>query len=467
VRFVKQPRPSLVLLVVGVGVFLASLDLFIVNIAFPDLERDFAGTSLAGLSWVLNAYAVVFAALLVPAGRWADRAGRKRGFLFGLGLFVAASALCAAAPSVGVLVGARVVQAVGAAFMLPTSLGLLLPAFPPEKRAAAVGLWAAIGGTAAAAGPPIGGLLVQASWRWVFVINIPIGLAMLALGSRVLTEIRDAEGARPDVLGAGLLAGGVGALVAAIVQGPRWGWGSASTLALFAAALVLLGAVAWRSRSHPAPIIEPALVRIRSVAFANAGALLFFSGFGAMVLGTVLFLTGVWHESIIRAGLQIAPGPAMAATFAVPGGLLGARFGQRLVGLVGALLFAFAGVWWHTHLSATPDYAADFLPGMLISGAGVGLVLPSLSAAAKAPLPPSRFATGTAMLSMSRQIGVAVGVAILIAVVGTPAPGDAVSAFADAWTVIVACALAAGGLLALLGPVRVLGATPAEAPANA
>ena len=451
--------------IVGVGVFLASLDLFIVNIAFPDLEKDFAGTSLAGLSWVLNAYAVVFAALLVPAGRWADRAGRKRGFLFGLALFLVASALCAAAPSVGVLVGARVLQATGAAFMLPTSLGLLLPAFPVEKRAAAVGLWAAIGGTAAAAGPPLGGLLVQASWRWVFLVNIPIGLVTLWFGSRVLEEIRDTSGARPDAVGAGMLAAGVGSLVAGIVQGPDWGWGSTSTLALFALAFLLLAGVAWRSTRHPAPVIEPSLIRIRSVALANAGALLFFSAFGAMVLGTVLFLTGVWHESIIRAGLQIAPGPLMAATFAVPGGLLGARFGQRAVGMTGTLLFAVAGLWWHTHLTATPDYAADFLPGMAIGGIGVGLVLPSLSAAATAPLPPSRFATGTAMLSMSRQIGVAIGVAILIAVVGT-APAAA-SSFDDAWSIIIAGALAAGGLLALLGPVHLLDATPAEAPANA
>src|SRR3954451_16216010 len=461
-----QRRPWTVMAIVGVGVFLGSLDLFIVNIAFPDLERDFEGTSIAGLSWVLNAYAVVFAALLVPAGRWADRAGRKRGFLFGLGVFVLASALCAAAPSVGVLVGARVVQAVGAAFMLPTSLGLLLPAFPPEKRAAAVGLWAAIGGTAAAAGPPLGGLLVQASWRWVFLINIPIGLVTLWFGRRVLEEIRDTSGERPDVLGAGLLAAGVGALVAGIVQGPSWGWDATSTLALFVAAFVLLAAVAWRSLHHPAPVIEPALIRIRSVALANAGALLFFSAFGAMVLGTVLFLTGVWHESIIRAGLQIAPGPLMAATFAVPGGLLGGRYGQRAVGLAGTLLFAISGVWWQTHLTGTPNYAADFLPGMAIGGIGVGLALPSLSAAATAPLPPSRSATGTAMLSMSPQIGVAIGVAILIAVVGTSAAPTA-SAFDDAWSVIVACALAAGVALTLLGPVRVLGTTPAEAPANA
>src|SRR5215212_8342996 len=192
--------------IVSIGVFMAGLDLFIVNVAFPDIRRDFDGTSLAGLSWVLNAYAIVFAALLVPAGRISDRAGRKRGFLGGLGLFLAASAACAAAPTVEVLVAARIVQAAGAAFMVPTSLGLLLPEFPPEQRATAVGAWAAVGGVAAAAGPPLGGLLVEASWRWVFLVNVPIGLATMVVAARVLREHREPAGTpRPDLLGAVLL----------------------------------------------------------------------------------------------------------------------------------------------------------------------------------------------------------------------------------------------------------------------
>jgi MFS family permease len=163
-RFIMQRTK--VAAIVSVGVFVASLDLFIVNIAFPDIERDFHGTSLASLSWILNAYAIVFASLLVPAGRWADRAGRKRAFLSGMALFTLASAACAAAPSVGFLIGARVVQAAGAALLFPTSLGLLLPEFPPERRQVAIGMWAAIGGAAAAAGPLVGGLLTQLSWRW-------------------------------------------------------------------------------------------------------------------------------------------------------------------------------------------------------------------------------------------------------------------------------------------------------------
>src|SRR5215216_6350399 len=251
-------QPAKVAVVVCVGVFLSSLDLFIVNIAFPDLRRDFPGSSLAQLSWVLNVYDMVFAALLVPAGRWADRAGHKRAFLAGLALFMIASAACAAAPSVEFLIGARVVQAAGAALMLPTSLALLLPEFPPHRRQIAVGIWAATGGAAAAAGPPIGGLLVAGSWRLVFLVNVPLVLAALAIGAKVLRESRDPAGARPDAAGAALLAGGIGALALAIVEGPDWGWGSARVVALLAASVLLVAAVAARSTRHPAPVVAGA-----------------------------------------------------------------------------------------------------------------------------------------------------------------------------------------------------------------
>src|SRR3954452_24722209 len=206
-------QPARVLAVVSAAVFMASLDLFVVNIAFPDLGRDFPDTSLAGLSWVLNGYAIVFAALLVPAGRFADRVGRKRCFLAGLGLFVAASAACAAAPSVELLVAFRVIQATGAALLMPTSLALLLAETRAERRAVAIVIWAAMGGVAAAAGPPIGGLLVQASWRWVFLINLPVGLLAIYAGMRVLRESRvPAQREWPDLIGTAVLAGAIGVL---------------------------------------------------------------------------------------------------------------------------------------------------------------------------------------------------------------------------------------------------------------
>ncbi|HEX5923586.1 MAG TPA: DHA2 family efflux MFS transporter permease subunit [Baekduia sp.] len=447
-------RRARVAAIVSVGVFVASLDLFIVNIAFPDIQRDFTGTSLASLSWVLNAYAIVFAALLVPAGRWADRTGRKRAFLGGLALFTLASAACAAAPSIGVLIAARVVQAAGAAVLMPASLGLLLPEFPPEKRGLAIGLWAAVGGTAAAAGPVIGGLLVELSWRWVFLVNIPIGIAAIVAGTRVLREIREEGAERPDLVGAGLLTAAVATLIGGIIEGPDWGWADGRVLGLFAVALVLSVAFVVRSGRHPVPVVEPALLKVRAFAAANIAGIFFFIGFSAMLLGSVLWLTEVWGETALGAGLKIAPGPSMAALFAVGGGVLSGRIGPRAVGAVGALLFGLGGVWWATHLGATEHYASDYLPGMLIGGAGVGLVNPALAGAATAQLPPTRLATGSAVLTMSRQLGSALGVALLVAVLGTPSPTDVVETFDDAWWMMVAAAFASAAAFTFVGSLK-------------
>ncbi|WP_433655232.1 DHA2 family efflux MFS transporter permease subunit [Nocardia sp. CA-128927] len=442
------PRRGLSVAVVLVGVFVSSLDLFIVNIAFPDLLKSFSSSSLGELSWVLNAYAITLAALLMPAGWWADQSGRKRAFLTGLILFTVASACCAVAPVLSVLVAARILQAVGAALMTPSSLGLLLPLFAPEKRGAAIGLWSAMAGAAAAAGPPIGGLLVQADWRWVFLVNIPIGIVAVFVGWRVLPEIREEARSTPDILGALVLAGTVAAIVAAIVQGQAWGWGDTRILGLIV--LGVLGVVfsARRAFRHPAPIIEPAILRIRAVALADLAAMFLLSGFGAMVLATTLFLTGIWHHSVLRAGMEIAPGPLMAGVFGVPGGLLTARYGAHVVGLVGSVIFAAGGIWWVVATDGNSDYVSTLLPGAIITGIGLGILLPSLSAAATLPLPPERFATGTAMMSMCRQVGLALGVAVVTAVLDVRPD---VSAFHTAWLFMAACGLAGGLTLFAVG----------------
>jgi len=457
-------RKWLVSMIVCVGVFMSSLDLFIVNIAFPAISEHFGGASLSSLSWILSGYAIVFAALLVPAGRWADAFGRKRAFLLGLAVFVAASAACALAPSVGFLVGARVVQAAGGALMLPTSLGLMLPEFGPHERHLAIGVWAATGGIAAAAGPPLGGLLVQADWRLVFLVNVPVGLLGLAFGARTLVERREADAARPDVLGALALIVAIGSLVVAIVKGQDWGWGSPTVIALLAVPVVLLPAIWWRSERHPAPIVEPAMLRVRSFGLAVGASLLFFAGFGAMLLAGVLFLTGVWHEDVLTAGLMLFPGPAMATAFSVPSARLGARVGYRIPGVIGSLLFAAGSVFYITQTGDHPSYAAQFLPGMMIGGAGVGLVIPTLTGAGASSLAPERFATGAAVLTMGRQIGAALGVAILVAVLGTSV--HTAADFHTAWLITVAAGLATGATLALLGPPVPAGA-PAVAPSAA
>ena len=444
-------RRGLCIAVVLTGIFVSSLDLFIVNIAFPDLERSFPSASLSGLSWVLSAYAITFAALLMPTGRWADRSGRKRAFLIGLALFTVASAACAVAPSLGVLVAARVLQAIGGALMLPSSLGLLLPLFPPEKRGAAIGLWSAMGGAAAAAGPPIGGLLVQVDWRWVFLVNLPIGVVTVLIAMVLLPEIREESSTAPDVLGAVVLAMTVAAIVAAIVQGQTWGWTSPRILGLIAIGTLGIIFSVWRAFNHPAPVIEPAILRNRAVALADLATGLFFGGFGAMILASALFLTQVWRHSVLRAGMEIAPGPVMAAVFAVPGGLLAARHGGRMVALFGSILFALGGVWWGIATGATPAYATAFLPAGILAGIGSGFVLPSLSGAATLGLPPERFATGTAMMSMCRQVGLALGVAVVAAVLDVRPD---VAAFHTTWLFMAGCGLAGGLTMLAIGAER-------------
>jgi EmrB/QacA subfamily drug resistance transporter len=449
VRFMMQ-RKWRVSLIVCVGVFMSSLDLFIVNIAFPAISKHFGGASLGSLSWILSGYAIVFAALLVPAGRWADAFGRKRAFLLGLGVFVVASAACAVAPSVGFLIAARIVQAAGGALMLPTSLGLMLPEFGPHERHVAIGVWAATGGIAAAAGPPLGGLLVQADWRWVFLVNVPIGLAGLCFGLRTLVERREVGAARPDLLGALGLIVTIGSLVVAIVKGEEWGWTSPAIVLLLAVTVLGLPAIWWRSERHVSPVVEPAMLRVRSFGLAVGASVLFFAGFGAMLLAGVLFLTGVWHESVLTAGLMLFPGPAMATAFSIPSARLGARVGYRIPGMLGALLFVGGQIFYITQTGNTPAYAAEYLPGIAISGAGVGLMIPTLTGAGASSLAPERFATGAAVLTMGRQIGSALGIAVLVAVLGTSAstPSD----FHQAWLISVAGGLTAGLALAAIGP---------------
>jgi EmrB/QacA subfamily drug resistance transporter len=443
-------RKWIVTLIVCAGVFMASLDLFIVNIAFPSIERSFHHASLGSLSWIVSGYAIVFAALLVPAGRWADAFGRKRAFLLGLAIFVIASVGCAVSPSIGWLIAARVIQAAGGALMLPTSLGLILPEFAPSERHSAIGAWAATGAIAAATGPPLGGLLVQADWRLVFLVNVPVGVLGLAFGVRILCERREAGALRPDLLGALTFTVAIGALVVAIVNGQAWGWDSLRVLGLLMLTAILLPTIWWRSGRHPSPLFEPAMLRVRSFSLAVTASILFFAGFAAMLLSGVLFLTTVWHEPVLTAGLMLFPGPLMAAVFSVPSARLGARFGYRLPGVAGSLLFAGASVFWITQTGDHPAYVSQYLPGIACSGAGVGLVIPTLTGAGASSLPAARFATGAAVLTMGRQVGSALGIAVLVAVLGTHA--TTASSFHSAWAICLAGALSAGVALAALVP---------------
>jgi len=453
--------------VVVAAIFMSNLDLFIVNVALPSIGRDFGGSSLAGLSWVLNAHAIVFGALLVPAGRLGDRTGQRRVFLAGIAIFTAASAACAAAPGLAVLVAARVLQAAGAAALIPTSLALLLAATPGPQRGGRVRAWAAVGGLSAALGPVAGGLLVQANWRWVFLVNLPVGVAALLAGVRVLPHPppRPAE-PLPDLAGVVLLTAAVGGLTGGLVEGPARGWSSAMVIGLLAGSAVALAWFLWRCAHHERPLVELSLLRIPAFRSASAAVFVFGIGFAAMLLSNVLWCQAVWHYSALRTGLAIAPGPAMVPALALGAGPLARRVGPGPVAAAGNLLFAAGLLWRFGAAGITPDYAADMLPSMLLTGMGVGLTLPTLMSAGTTTLPPARFGTGSALVNMARQVAAALGVALLVTVLGRPAgPAAEVAAFRHVWLGAAALSvLAAVSAAFVRRPARDAAGVPAPEP---
>jgi hypothetical protein len=254
----------------------------------------------------------------------------------------------------------------------------------------------------------------------------------------------------------------VGALVVAIVKGQEWGWGSGRVIALLLLTALLLPLLWRRSERHETPVFEPAMLRVRRFGLGVAASMTFFAGFGAMLLSGVLFLTGVWHEDVLTAGLMLFPGPATAAAFSIPGARLGARFGYRLPGVVGSLMFAAGSLWYITRTGDQPAFVSEFLPGNLITGAGVGLVIPTLTAAGVSSLAPARFATGAAILTMGRQIGIALGVALLVAVLGSA--GASAADFHSTWLITVIAGLVTGAMFAAIGrPAAVAATAPSQA----
>jgi EmrB/QacA subfamily drug resistance transporter len=387
----RPPRFAAVFAVVSAGVVMVYLDLFIVNVALPSIGRAFGGTGLGSLSWILNAYAIVFAALLVPAGRAADRIGRRNAFVTGIAVFGLASACCAFADNVWLLVAARIVQATGGALLMPASLGLLLAAAPAARRTGAIRGWTSVGGLAAALGPVIGGGLVSVSWRWVFLVNVPVAAVTLLASPRVLPAAPPAgETKRPDVLGAVVLTAAIVALALALVKADGWGWASSGVLGLIAAAVVLLAVFARRSARHPAPLIEAPMMRLAVFRNATGASLLFGTAFGALLLFATLWCQEVWGWSALRAGLAVAPSPLLVPVMAIAAGPLARRAGPGPVAAAGCVVFAAGCVFWRLSLTLRPDYPAHMLPGMLLTGIGVGLTLPTLVSAALSAVPPHR-----------------------------------------------------------------------------
>ncbi len=444
-----------VVAVTSMAGFIAFLDSTIVNIAFPSIHEDFSSWSLESLSWIINIYNIVFAALLVPAGRYADRFGRRLLFVVGLGLFAVTSLACAMAPNAGFLIAFRGLQAVGAALIVPSALALLLPAFPESRRGVAVSLFAATAALAAGIGPALGGFLIDISdWRLVFAVNVPIGVVTMLAAVLRLDEAKESAGRfYPDTIAVVCSAGGFGLIALGIVKGNDWGWTDPRTAGALVAGAVLLVVVARRCVTHPAPLIEARILLDRTIAAASASTFVFAAAFYAYLLTNVLFLTSVWHYSTLRAGLAMTPAPLFSTLAARPAGMLYDRFGGRYIASTGAVLVG-AGLLCYALLAhAHADFLIGWLPGAVVSGIGVGMVWPSLATGSVQGVTGERFATATAFNSALRQLGGVIGIAACVSYLSARAGSNPLTSFHVVWAVAAAvCVVSAAFAVGLRRP---------------
>jgi EmrB/QacA subfamily drug resistance transporter len=445
--------------------FLALLDVTVVNLAIPALGRAYPATSVTTLSWVITAYATLFAALLAPAGRLADVISRRTLYRVGVGGFAALSLVCAVSPSVPVLLAARALQGAFAATMIPASLAILLADSPPERRGTSVALWSATGAFAAAVGPSVGGVLVHVfGWRSLFVINVPTGLA-LAAAAGILPRAAKAHTRLPDALGTVLLAGGIGLAALGLSQGSVWGWGDARTITSLAGGVAGTVAAIQRSWRMPVPAIETGLWKHRTFALANGASLLYGASLYAWMLLGVLVLTELWRYSELQAGLAMTPGAIAASVAAV---VVGRRATPRTAVAAGAALMAASGLFIAATLPDHGEFLTYWLPIGLVLGAGMGMVTTGTSTAAALSVPPQSFAAGTGLNQTARQVGGALGVATLATLVRSGGPGQ-VATFTHVYVFVSLAALGAGlvGLALVLRPAAAAASAASDEPVTA
>ena len=417
---VVPPAVSPTLWISSLAVFAVFLDTSVLFVAFPSITESFPSVAPQQLSWVLNGYTIVFAALLVPFGRLADRRGHRAVFIGGLAVFTAASLLCAIAPEPITLIVARALQAVGGAALVPASLALVLRATPFQRLPVGLAIWGATGAVAGALGPTLGAALVQwGGWRWVFIINLPVGVVTVLLARRFVAESREPTTRIPALFGVVLLIVGTSLVSLGLVRSEDWGWTSSGVIVAFVGGVVVLALFVWHQRITTAPTIDLALFRIRNFAWVNLVSVAFGIGFTAMFLSSILFLTEVWEFSILQAGFAVAPGPLSVVVLAPFMGRLAERIGQRPLLIAGGLVFAAGGVLRLVLLDERVDYVRDWLPSTLLTGIGVALCFPQISSVVGQSLPSDQFGVGGGANQAIRQFAGTAGVAITIGIITT------------------------------------------------
>ena len=429
-----------VLALVCAASFVSTLDITVVVVAFNDIRESFSDVSRAELSWVITVYTITAAAMLVPSGRLADRIGSGRVFLLGVGLFAAGSLLSGLAPNVRVLIGARMVQAVGSAMQTPSSLSLISRFFPAGRRNMAIGLWGATGGLGGAAGPSLGAAIVGAGgWRWIFLINVPLGAAVVLVGARMLRRAdRRQPALPPDLIGASMIIVGVSALALGLVQSDEWGWDDRRTIGAFVVAVVVLSSLLARSARNPLLSIDLRLFRINSFRWANGVALTLPIAFFLQFFGSVQFLTAVWGYSEVKAGLLLTPVSILQASLTLQAGRLADRRGHRAVMLPGSLMYTAGAIAWFLTLDGDRNLVA-FYVGATLLAIGVGLTYACFNSAAVHDLPPSQLGAGSGLNQTINRIGATLGIALAVALL---AGDESAHAFRRLWAVMIGCAIA-------------------------
>ncbi len=439
-----------VLLLISAGSFMAFVDAPIVSVAFPAIQESFPDASATTLAWVLDGYFVAFAALLVGAGKFADRFGRRRLFVGGMWLFALTSLACAVAPSAETLIAARLLQGLAAALVVPAGQGLMLAIFPAEERKTAIGVLAAIVGLGTALSPAIGGVVVEwTHWRWIFCGSVVAAAAVALRGMALLERDQPQRTAPiPDLIGAAFQAGGLALLVLAILKRDEWGTGDERTLVTVLLAVAAIVFSLWRSGRHRAPVVDLEMFRVRTFAVANASALVFSIGFFGMLIAAVLFLSNVWGFSVLETGLQFIPGALFGAVWGRPAGTLAERHGPRLVTIAGAAIAGAGVLLILVSTSAEPNYWRDWLPGQLLYSAGAVIALTGVVGGALTAVPPAQFALASGLNSAIRQVGGAIGVALVVAITAAATPATLLSQAHDAFVVCMV-AMFLGAVIAL------------------
>jgi NTE family protein len=417
--------------------------LSILNVAFPSLRDDFPGVSQAALSWVLNLYTIVAGASLIVGGVLVDRTGRKRMLVAGTAAFAAGSLICAFAPSIPVLLAGRVVQALASALVTPASIAVILRAFPLTHQAVGTSGWSAVGSVAAGAGPTIGGLLVDwGGWRWAFLITLPGSAIGLLLALIVVEESKDSEPRPiPDLMGSLLIVVSVSLAVGGLIQSRTWGWADARVWIGIVSGLLLVGVLVIRSLRHPNPILDVSLFAHRSFALANVVSFVFGVGFFSIFFGYVLFLTDVWGQDIRTAGLLMTPLALLGAVLAPFAARVVRRRGAGLLLLPGGLLVAAGALLLLVAAGPEPRLVGVWLPAICLTGAGSGLVWPSIFAGLVSDVPAGRYAVATGINQTIQRTATALGIALAVTLLGATQGAVGIGSFDRLFALSAACGL--------------------------